>query len=448
MASYAGQALEGFPRESRSRLATEMSLENRNEFRLRRARRRVFGTALLALASTAAFLGALNVVLGPQMAGNWPTVFELLTLFVLVPLGITASVHWAQARKGIADLGEIGMLTSQQIQAAANGRNTLSAELHASEAYIDVMHRQIGDSLTQSEQEVLQVIGGLGSLNENAVSQRQRIAQSMANGRDITRTTEERVNGNKEVIAAIEMQLQEQNLELCNSFERIESMALEVDALKPLIKVITTIAQQTSLLALNAEIEAARAGKAGREFSVVAGEVRKLSVATTKAAADIATKINATTARVQQEMKEAHTALAQYQSGDELSHLIAGLTEMQNDFCRNSNMLLEVVGELDANYAESVTRLSQALGHIQFQDVMRQRMEHVQNALIDMRDHLQSLGDKPLDPAWDGRLDRTFKDILAAHLDHYRMERQTATHLATTGQSKSSVGSRPDIELF
>jgi methyl-accepting chemotaxis protein len=395
-----------------------------------------------------AFLGSLCLVLGEEFYQHWVSILALLTLFVLLPLAIAGSVHWAGARQGIADLGEVGKLTRDQIQAAAAGRNALSSELHASESYIGVMYQQIGDSLNQSEQEVLQVIGGLGALNENAADQRQHIAESMANGRDVTRATEERVNGNKEVIAAIETQLQEQNDELRNSFERIESMALEVGALQPLIKVITTIAQQTSLLALNAEIEAARAGSAGRGFAVVAGEVRKLSVATTKAAADIAGKINTTTARVQKEMTDAHAALANYQSGDELSHLIAGLTEMQNEFCRNSNMLLGVVGELDTNYAESVKQLSQALGHIQFQDVMRQRMEHVQAALVDMQAHLQLLGEKPNDPTWDGHLERTFKDILATHLARYRMERQTATHLASTGGGSAKVGSRPDIELF
>jgi len=43
-----------------------------------------------------------------------------------------------------------------------------------------------------------------------------------------------------------------------------------------------------------------------------------------------------------------------------------------------------VISGVDASYQESVNRLSKALGHIQFQDVMRQRLEHVQEALREM----------------------------------------------------------------
>jgi methyl-accepting chemotaxis protein len=103
---------------------------------------------------------------------------------------------------------------------------------------------------------------------------------------------------------------------------------------------------------------------------------------------------------------------------------------------------------VDANYEESVIRLSQALGHIQFQDVMRQRMQHVQEAMVEMRDHLQHLKEKPCDPAWDGTLDVTFKSILAGHLEKYRMASQTATHFAASGGAAETGQSRPAIELF
>jgi methyl-accepting chemotaxis protein len=131
-----------------------------------------------------------------------------------------------------------------------------------------------------------------------------------------------------------------------------------------------------------------------------------------------------------------------------MNHLSADLGEMQSEFCKNSQLLLEVITEVDANYAESVTRLAEALGHIQFQDVMRQRMEHVQGALVEMRDHLLRLAERPDRPGWDGLFDTTFKGLLESHLSSYKMASQTVTHLAVAGGSSDSDNSRPAIELF
>ena len=82
-----------------------------------------------------------------------------------------------------------------------------------------------------------------------------------------------------------------------STIEELLSMSARIDEAT---KIITGIATQTNLLALNATIEAARAGEHGRGFSVVAAEVKQLSVATMKAAssiADIVTTIQGSTKR-------------------------------------------------------------------------------------------------------------------------------------------------------
>jgi len=430
------------------REASAMELSARENYRLRRVRRRLLATVLLALFLTAFLWLALFQLLGPDSAPYRLRVAELLLLFNVLPLALVTLGIWAQARRGIEALGEIGKMTQTELDHVLTRRHAISEELKSSGPYIDVMREQIGDSLSESEREVMEVIQQIGLLNAKANQQRERIAQSIQSGKALTESTYLRVENNKQIIAALEMQMQEQTSDLRHNFGRIKSLAGEVSALTPLIKVITSIAQQTSLLALNAEIEAARAGLAGRGFAVVAFEVRKLAVRSTKAAADIAANINATFDKVHREMADAQLCLEQHEKANSMSHLVGDLTGMQQEFGRNSELLLEVINDVDKNYEESVIRLSQALGHIQFQDVMRQRMEHVRTALMEMRDHLQRLSDKPCDPAWNGRFDITFKEILAAHLDHYRMASQTTTHLAVAGGGASQDHSRPAIELF
>jgi methyl-accepting chemotaxis protein len=412
------------------------------------ARNRLLPQTVVRLAFILLFYLAMKVIVGPVPAGTRSGTALAFMICLVIPTLVGQWLNWVQARRGIADLGIVGSFSKTQMASVETRRLAMGNELKDSRPYIDVMHEQIGDSLTESEREVMQVIEQISYLNERSNRQRERIAQSIQSGKALTESTQLRSENNKQIVAALEMQMQEQTRELRSDFEHVKSMAAEVRALTPLIKIITSIAQQTSLLALNAEIEAARAGNAGRGFAVVAFEVRKLSVSSTKAAADIAAKINATCERVDREMAEAQVSLNRHETSEAMSHLIADLTGMQMEFNKNGQLLLEVITEVDENYAENVQRLSEALGHIQFQDVMRQRMQHVQEALTEMRDHMQNMSERTFDFSCEGNFEHSFEELLAAHRSKYRMASQHVTHANVDGSSSGQDHSRPSIELF
>ena len=421
---------------------------NEVETRMRRIRNRLISESIVRGILVVLLWWYLTYSLGTHRASGQTRVITALALLVLLPEVYYKFVGYKSGRRAVSDMWAFGQHNLEEVSRNLAASMAIRTDMKDAPPCLEVLKDQIGGSLVDSERAVVSAIEQLAILNTKAMQQRERISQSIQSGRNLTQDTEMRVKSNHELIASIQRRLETQLQDLRCNLERTHTLGAEVIALTPMIKIITSIAQQTQLLALNAEIEAARAGSAGRGFAVVAHEVRKLSVQSTEAAGSIAAKINATSAKVNREMEDAQTSLRMYDSAAEIDHLISELAGMQKSFTENSELLLEVIREVDMSYAESVTRLSQALGHIQFHDVMKQRLEHVQDTLAEVRDHLSHLSEESERPGWDGLFSTTFREILTSQVEGHRMASQSVTHAAVVGGPVSQDNSRPDIELF
>jgi methyl-accepting chemotaxis protein len=135
--------------------------------------------------------------------------------------------------------------------------------------------------------------------------------------------------------------------------KKMEELGKSSDQIGRIAGVIDDIADQTNLLALNAAIEAARAGEQGRGFAVVADEVRKLAERTTTATKEIAQMIK----NIQDETKTAVTAM---ESGTKQVEEGVKSTTLAGDSLKQIIHMSEQVGEMITHIATAATEQSSA----------------------------------------------------------------------------------------
>ena len=165
-------------------------------------------------------------------------------------------------------------------------------------------------------------------------------------------------------------------MELC---ERMDDVKRDVGKILTVMTPLREIADQTNLLALNAAIEAARAGEAGRGFAVVADEVRKLSVRSNQFSDQIRTLVTS----VGNSLKHADESLHNISSRDmnfaltskmNVETMMAHIKSMDAELNQTTQDLLEVNERVNSDIGVMVRSL-------QFQDLASQLIRHTQNRL-------------------------------------------------------------------
>jgi len=241
------------------------------------------------------------------------------------------------------------------------------------------------------------------------------------------------------LLAGSEHELEDIVSQLRQALDSKETLLAEVvrlsgytTQLRTMAQEVGDVAKQTNLLALNAAIEAARAGEAGRGFAVVADEVRKLSTLSEETGKRIGETIENVSTAIEHTLHVSNEHASRDASTlESASQLIRQVIE---DFRHGATRLVEHGNTLHSQNQAVGEEISEVLVALQFQDRVSQMLGH-------MRDDIEKLGLRLVDAS--GQVDASgwLNDL--SHT--YTTPEQHAIH---SGRHGTSAASASDITFF
>ncbi|WP_172971658.1 methyl-accepting chemotaxis protein [Pseudoalteromonas sp. A25] len=165
------------------------------------------------------------------------------------------------------------------------------------------------------------------------------------------------VRGSSQSLTALVDEVKQITVLLGNFSNTVSGLKENSENIRSILKMVEEFSDQTNLLALNAAIEAARAGEAGRGFAVVADEVRSLSVKVNDATRQISDFINQMNSLVGETHRESEQLISHSESAEQaISKTSQGFTDMSHDFERNQAQLEQIasaVHQLESTQAHT-----------------------------------------------------------------------------------------------
>ncbi|MDG9926242.1 MULTISPECIES: methyl-accepting chemotaxis protein [unclassified Pseudomonas] len=290
---------------------------------------------------------------------------------VLRPLGKTIAVARAIAQGNLRSAiqiesnDEAGQLQQSLADMQNYLRQMIETIRHESEQLQSTAQHLSGasQSIVHSSREESDNATSMAAAMEQMIQNIAQIADHARNAQDISSQSEQLASSGGQVILGVVDGMSRISEAVNESSDTITALGQSSEEIHSIIQVINSIAEQTNLLALNAAIEAARAGEAGRGFAVVADEVRNLAARTAQSTQEITGMIERIRNSTAQAVNSMQAGVTRVNDGVNLARQAGeSISEIRGGAQRAASVVEEIshtIGEQSKASSEVAQRVEQ-----------------------------------------------------------------------------------------